>query len=519
LGVKNCLFPPANFAAIAEAAGVKPNHVKPHGALYNMAVHNDEIATAIATAISAFDPKLILFAPVNSALERAAESSQLRVAREVFADRGYLSDGSLVPRTRPDALLHDSNEAAARVVRMLREGKVQSVDGVDVKVRAETICVHGDTPGAVNFARVLRSRLEKEDVAIRAPKSPVGDAVSVPGKPTASPTKEKSAETGSQGTGRPPSEKAGAASEKAGAASLLSPAVRRIIEEEHLDPATISGTGIDGRLTKSDVLAAAENRKSVGEGASFPGTATPSPTEGENRLSRDGRFTRKKMSPLRRKIAAQLVMAQHTAAILTTFNECDMSAVQELRTKSQDAFTKKNGVKLGFMSFFIKASVEALKTVPVVNGRIEDDDFIQNNFYDVGVAVGTERGLIVPIIRDADKKSFADLERDIAEYATKAREGKLKIEDLTGGTFTISNGGVYGSLLSTPILNPPQSGILGMHKIMPRPIAVDGKVEVRPMMYLALSYDHRAIDGKEAVTFLIKVKEGIEDPKKLPLDF
>ena len=175
------------FAAIAEAAGVKPNHVKPHGALYNMAVHNDEIATAIATAISAFDPKLILFAPVNSALERAAESSQLRVAREVFADRGYLSDGSLVPRTRPDALLHDSNEAAARVVRMLREGKVQSVDGVDVKVRAETICVHGDTPGAVNFARVLRSRLEKEDVAIRAPKSPVGDAVSVPGKPTASP--------------------------------------------------------------------------------------------------------------------------------------------------------------------------------------------------------------------------------------------------------------------------------------------------------------------------------------------
>jgi 2-oxoglutarate dehydrogenase E2 component (dihydrolipoamide succinyltransferase) len=171
------------------------------------------------------------------------------------------------------------------------------------------------------------------------------------------------------------------------------------------------------------------------------------------------------------------------------------------------------------MSFFIKASVAALKAVPVVNGRIEDEDFIQNNFYDIGVAVGTERGLVVPIVRDADKKSFADLERDIANYATKAREGKLKIEDLTGGTFTISNGGVYGSLLSTPILNPPQSGILGMHKIMPRPIAVDGKVEVRPMMYLALSYDHRAIDGKEAVSFLIKVKECIEDPKKLPLDF
>lgn len=225
------------------------------------------------------------------------------------------------------------------------------------------------------------------------------------------------------------------------------------------------------------------------------------------------------MSPLRRKIAAQLVMAQHTAAILTTFNECDMRAVQELRAKSQDAFTKTNGFKLGFMSFFIKAAVEGLKAVPTLNARIEDEDFIENHFYDIGVAVGTERGLIVPVVRDADKKSFADLERDIVNYAAKAREGKLKIEDLQGGTFTISNGGVYGSLLSTPILNPPQSGILGMHKIMDRPVAIDGKIEIRPMMYLALSYDHRAVDGKEAVAFLIKVKECIEAPQKLPLDF
>jgi 2-oxoglutarate dehydrogenase E2 component (dihydrolipoamide succinyltransferase) len=224
------------------------------------------------------------------------------------------------------------------------------------------------------------------------------------------------------------------------------------------------------------------------------------------------------MSPLRRKIAAQLVMAQHTAAILTTFNECDMTAVQKLRGEVQDAFTTKHGTKLGFMSFFIKATVDALKAVPTINSRIEGDDFIQNNFYDIGVAVGTERGLVVPIVRDADKKSFADLEKDIAGFAMNAREGKLKIEDLTGGTFTISNGGVYGSLLSTPILNPPQSGILGMHKIMPRPMAIDGKVEVRPMMYLALSYDHRAVDGKEAVTFLIKVKEAIEQPHKAALD-
>ena len=337
-------------------------------------------------------------------------------------------------------------------------------------------------------------------------KTSVGDAVSVSGKPTASPTKQKSAD-----------------------AKTLSPAVRRIVDEEHLEPEKISGTGKSGRLTKGDALAAAQNRGAAKEKVEPPSRGYGGPSIAEDRSaeagnrrgeqSADGRFVRKKMSPLRRKIAAQLVMAQHTAAILTTFNECDMSAVQELRTKSQDAFTEKNGVKLGFMSFFIKASVEALRAVPVVNGRIEDEDFIQNNFYDIGVAVGTERGLVVPIVRDADKKSFADLERDIADYATKAREGKLKIEDLTGGTFTISNGGVYGSLLSTPILNPPQSGILGMHKIMPRPVAVDGKVEARPMMYLALSYDHRAIDGREAVTFLIKVKECIEDPKKLPLDF
>jgi 2-oxoglutarate dehydrogenase E2 component (dihydrolipoamide succinyltransferase) len=298
----------------------------------------------------------------------------------------------------------------------------------------------------------------------------------------------------------------------------LSPAVRRIIEEEKLEPGKIRSTGEGGRLTKGDVLAAAQQRGKAD--LSVASAKAEEKVEArEVEPSGDGRFVRKKMSPLRRKIAQQLVMAQHTAAILTTFNECDLSAVQELRRNKQDEFTKKNGVKLGLMSFFVKACVEALKAVPVVNGRIEDEYFIQNNFYDIGVAVGTERGLVVPVVRDADKKSFAGLERNIADYASRARDGKLKIEDLQGGTFTITNGGVYGSLFATPILNPPQSGILGMHKIMPRPVAVDGKLEVRPMMYLALSYDHRAIDGKEAVTFLIKVKECIEDPKKLPLDF
>jgi 2-oxoglutarate dehydrogenase E2 component (dihydrolipoamide succinyltransferase) len=299
----------------------------------------------------------------------------------------------------------------------------------------------------------------------------------------------------------------------------LSPAVRRIIEEERLQPEKIRGTGEGGRLTKGDVLAAAQQRGKTDLSAVTSAKVEEKVEAREVEPSSDGRFIRKRMSPLRRKIAQQLVTAQHTAAILTTFNECDMSAVQELRRTKQDEFTKKNGIKLGLMSFFVKACVEALKAVPVVNGRIEDEDFIQNDFYDIGVAVGTERGLVVPVVRDADKKSFAGLERNIADYASRARDGKLKIEDLQGGTFTITNGGVYGSLFATPILNPPQSGILGMHKIMPRPVAVAGKVEVRPMMYLALSYDHRSIDGKEAVTFLIKVKECIEDPKKLPLDF
>lgn len=348
-----------------------------------------------------------------------------------------------------------------------------------------------------------------------------------------------------EGGGAQPEKKAEPATEKSEAPkqaaakkseAVLSPAARRVVTEEKLDPQQISGSGKGGRVMKSDAMAAAKERPAPREEAPAE-KATDDHVEEKPALAsgakddhveekpvvapapESGRFTRKKMSPLRRKIAAQLVMAQHTAAILTTFNECDMTAVQELRAKSQDAFTKKNSLKLGFMSFFIKATVEGLKAVPSINSRIEGEDFIQNHFYDIGVAVGTERGLVVPVVRDADKKSFADLERTIADFATKAREGKMKIEDLQGGAFTVSNGGVYGSLLSTPILNPPQSGILGMHSIQKRPIAVGDEIAIRPMMYLALSYDHRAVDGKEAVTFLVTVKQCIEDPTKLPLDF
>ncbi len=251
-----------------------------------------------------------------------------------------------------------------------------------------------------------------------------------------------------------------------------------------------------------------------------PDFSTPaaSPERVTHPESTDGRTTRKKMSMMRRKIATHLVNAQQTAAILTTFNEVDMTAVMDLRKVVQDEFMKKHSVKLGFMSFFVKAVAQALKDVPSLNARIEGTDIIENHFYDIGVAIGTEKGLVVPILRDADKKSFAQIEKDILDYAKKAKDGKITIEDLTGGVFTISNGGTYGSLLSTPILNPPQSGILGMHTIQQRPVAVNGQVVIRPMMYLAMSYDHRLVDGKEAVTFLIRIKDCLENPTRLLLE-
>jgi 2-oxoglutarate dehydrogenase E2 component (dihydrolipoamide succinyltransferase) len=245
---------------------------------------------------------------------------------------------------------------------------------------------------------------------------------------------------------------------------------------------------------------------------------TPDSEPKKSEPVKEGRTTRRKMSMLRRKIATHLVNAQQTAAILTTFNEVDMTAVMNLRKSVQEDFVKKHGVKLGFMSFFVKAVTQALKDVPSINGRIEGNEVIENHFYDIGVAIGTEKGLIVPVLRDCDEKSFAQIEQDILDYAAKGKSGKITIEDLQGGVFTISNGGVYGSLLSTPILNPPQSGILGMHTIQQRPIAVDGKVEIRPMMYLAMSYDHRLVDGKEAVTFLIRIKDCLEAPHRLMLE-
>jgi 2-oxoglutarate dehydrogenase E2 component (dihydrolipoamide succinyltransferase) len=294
----------------------------------------------------------------------------------------------------------------------------------------------------------------------------------------------------------------------------LSPAVRRIAAEEGVDVAGVPATGPGGRVTKGDVVAYLDRPKAeiATTAPASPAPKAPSPPKP------GGRETRRRMSGLRQKIAQRLVEAQQTAAILTTFNEADMSRVMDLRASYKDAFQKKHGIALGFMSFFIKASIEALKAFPAVNGRIEGNEIVLHNYFDIGVAVSTERGLMVPVIRDADQLSFAGIEKAIAGYATKAREGTISVDDLTGGTFTITNGGIFGSLLSTPIINPPQSGILGMHAIKKRPVVVDDQIVIRPMMYLALSYDHRLIDGREAVSFLVKVKDGIENPERLLLE-
>jgi 2-oxoglutarate dehydrogenase E2 component (dihydrolipoamide succinyltransferase) len=293
-----------------------------------------------------------------------------------------------------------------------------------------------------------------------------------------------------------------------------SPAVRRLASETGIDPATIAGSGKAGRVTKGDMLAAAETKPS----APTPLPALPLREAAPAVPAAAGsRQTRRKLTPLRQRIAQRLVAAQHEAAMLTTFNEVDMSAVMALRAKYQDEFVKKNGLKLGFMSFFTKAVVHALKEVPAINAQIEGDTIIQNHFYDVGVAVSTEKGLMVPVIRNCETLSMADIEKGIADAAKRAREGKITLADLEGGVFTITNGGIFGSMLSTPIINSPQSAILGLHAINDRPIAVNGQVVIRPMMYLALSYDHRLIDGKEAVTFLVKVKQAIEEPARLLL--
>jgi 2-oxoglutarate dehydrogenase E2 component (dihydrolipoamide succinyltransferase) len=310
--------------------------------------------------------------------------------------------------------------------------------------------------------------------------------------------------------------------------TTLSPAVRRAVLEYHVDPSKIRGTGKDGRLTKDDVIAAAEARSAPAEaGAQAPQAKVPAPAEAKPSAPGprpspgnigERREERVKMTRLRQTVARRLKEAQNTAAMLTTFNDVDMSAVIEARTRYKDLFEKKHGIRLGFMAFFVKACALAAKDIPAVNASIEGDEIVYHDYLDVSIAVSAPKGLVVPVVRNADRMTFAEIEKTIADYGKRAKEGTLGIEDMQGGTFTISNGGVFGSLLSTPIINPPQSAVLGMHRIEERPVVVDGQIVARPMMYLALSYDHRLIDGREAVTFLVRVKEAIEDPTRLLID-
>jgi 2-oxoglutarate dehydrogenase E2 component (dihydrolipoamide succinyltransferase) len=292
----------------------------------------------------------------------------------------------------------------------------------------------------------------------------------------------------------------------------LSPAARRVVEEKGLDPAAIAGTGKDGRITKADAMAAAAKASLPAPAAQAPAPAQPAGATVERRTERV------RMTRLRQTIARRLKEAQDTAAMLTTFNDVDMSAVMAAREKYRDAFEKKHGIRLGFMSFFTRAACFALREVPAVNAMIDGDDIVYHDYCDIGIAVSAPAGLVVPVLRNAERLGFAETEKAIADFGRRARDGQLKLEELQGGTFTISNGGVFGSLMSTPILNPPQSGVLGLHRIEERPVARDGQVVIRPMMYLALSYDHRIVDGREAVTFLVRIKEAIEDPLRLLVD-
>jgi 2-oxoglutarate dehydrogenase E2 component (dihydrolipoamide succinyltransferase) len=404
-----------------------------------------------------------------------------------------------------------------------KPGDAVSVDEPLVELETDKVTIEVPAPSAGTLAELVAK--EGETVAVGALLGQITDG-SASAKPAAAKTQAITAE---KTTGRPdlksdttkpinagPEELRPRAETAAPPDAPLAPSVRKLSAESGIDASTVPGSGKDGRVTKSDMLAAIEKAASAPTSVDQPAAAmqarAPSPP---NDASREERV---KMTRLRQTIARRLKEVQNTAAILTTFNEVDMTGVMALRTHYKEAFEKKHGAKLGFMGFFTKAIVQALKDIPAVNAEIDGTELIYKNYYHIGVAVGTDKGLVVPVVRDCDHKSIADIEKSIADYGRRARDGQLKIEEMQGGTFTITNGGIYGSLMSTPILNAPQAGILGMHKIQERPVAIDGKVEIRPMMYLALSYDHRVIDGKEAVTFLVRVKESLEDPARLVLD-
>jgi 2-oxoglutarate dehydrogenase E2 component (dihydrolipoamide succinyltransferase) len=399
-----------------------------------------------------------------------------------------------------------------------KAGDAVAVDEPLVELETDKVTIEVPAPSAGTLGEIVAK--DGETVAVGALLGQINDgAAGAAPKPAAASAKPAAAAAAQA----PPSPPPAAAASAAGAThksppgdASLAPSVRKISAESGIDAATVPGSGKDGRVTKGDMLAAIEKAASAPTPVNQPAAAVqvraPSPADDA------AREERVKMTRLRQTIARRLKEVQNTAAMLTTFNEVDMSHIMAMRTQYKDVFEKKHGSKLGFMGFFTKACVQALKDIPAVNAEIDGTDLIYKNYYHIGVAVGTDKGLVVPVVRDCDQKSIAEVEKTIADFGRRAREGQLKIDELQGGTFTITNGGIYGSLMSTPILNAPQSAILGMHKIQDRPVALAGKVEIRPMMYLALSYDHRVIDGKEAVTFLVRVKESLEDPARLVLD-
>ncbi len=394
----------------------------------------------------------------------------------------------------------------ATVAKWLKKvGDVVRVDEplVELETDKVTLEVNASSAGVITEINVQQGG----NVAVGALLGTIGEADAAALKASAA-NANKTAAPVAAPVAAPAAQAAPAASQQSNAA--LSPSVRKMTDDNNINPASVgAGSGKDGRLTKEDV------QNYMAKPAGSAPTAAKAPSGPRNRGDQEERV---RMTRLRQSIARRLKEAQNTAAMLTTFNEVDMSNLMAMRKQYNENFEKKHGVKLGFMSLFVKACIQALKALPAVNAEIDGDDLVYKNYYDIGVAVGTESGLVVPVVRDADQLGFADIEKTISKLAVKARDGKLSMDELTGGTFTITNGGIYGSLMSTPILNTPQSGILGMHKIQERPIVVNGQVVVRPMMYLALSYDHRVIDGREAVTFLVKVKECLEDPARMLLD-
>jgi 2-oxoglutarate dehydrogenase E2 component (dihydrolipoamide succinyltransferase) len=408
----------------------------------------------------------------------------------------------------------------ATVAKWLKQpGEPVAVDEPLVELETDKVSLEVNATAAGTLSEIRAN--EGATVEVGAVLGVIGDGAAAPAKPAA---KSKAEGVAPQPTKAAAKAEAAPEPDLAEADTPLSPAVRKLIAENRLDASRIPASGKNGRLTKEDVLRFLQEGSTAAEksGASVKLYSVEKPAPASARVTHPpvpgAREERVRMSRLRKRIAERLKEAQNTAAMLTTFNEVDMSQVLAVRSRYKESFEKKHGVKLGFMSFFVKAAVLALKEIPAVNAQIDGDDIIYKNHYDIGVAVGLEQGLVVPVVRDADQLSFAEIEARIADFGRRARDGKLTLEELEGGTFTISNGGVYGSLMSTPILNPPQSGILGMHKIEERPVVIAGKIEIRPMMYLALSYDHRIVDGREAVTFLVRLKEAVEDPERLLLE-